>query len=212
MRWNHPSIASHIVWDADFSAGKFVYEAPEDEAAVGAWLDQVVFLRTAGKEGVAKAADGLVAELASFGTQRTGDELKVHHVAPSSSNFSSGDGEKHEIVMYFRHELFDGVGAWETVGIFLSELAIALGAPSRISAVTLEWGNELERLARPVPDRAGPVAQWSPKDLYGDWPMVQNIKEVMARPSVSTPLPYRAAPTASNLPARRATMASPTRV
>lgn len=193
MRWNHPSIASHVAWDKDFVEGKFVYEAPKDETAVSHWLDQVTFLRQAGEEGVEKATDGLLSELASLSTKRTGYELKLYHVTPSSSETSgTRNRERHEIVMYFRHELFDGVAAWEAVGIYLSELAATLGAPSGTSS--LEWGKELERLARPVPDRAGPAAQWSPKDLHGDWPLIQRVKGVIARPGVSTPLPRLAAP------------------
>ncbi|KZP13013.1 hypothetical protein FIBSPDRAFT_1049718 [Athelia psychrophila] len=189
MRWNHPSIASHVAWDKDFVEGKFVYEAPKDETAVSHWLDQVTFLRQAGEEGVEKATDGLLSELASLSTKRTGYELKLYHVTPSSSETSgTRNREKHEIIMYFRHELFDGVGAWEAVGIYLSELAATLGAPSGTSS--LEWGKELERLARPVPDRAGPAAQWSPKDLHGDWPLIQRVKGVIARPGSDYGVPY----------------------
>ncbi|KAF7980081.1 hypothetical protein HWV62_39880 [Athelia sp. TMB] len=189
-RWNHPSIASRIAWNDDYSEGKFVYEAPSDDAAISAWLDQVVFLRHVGVEGVEKTRDGLLAELASSGARRTGDEFKLYHIAPSSSGFPVEYEEKHEIVMHLRHALFDGIAGWEALSVYLAALATALDAPSHALTVPFEWGAELERLARPVPDRVAQEAQWSPDDLHGNWPLIQKVKDIIARPGSNYGIPY----------------------
>ncbi|KAF7976639.1 hypothetical protein HWV62_5955 [Athelia sp. TMB] len=188
LRFEHPSIASKIMWNENHSDAKFVYEAPQSEAEVERWLDDVVSLREATAQ---SDVDGLLkAELQELGrldAQRTSDELKLYHLAPSSS--SSGDRKnQHIFLLYLRHTTFDGIGSWEAMGCFLSELAKVLASPP--VPQELAWGTEFGRLARTVPDRVSQDAQWTPKDLHGNWPLVKRVKEIIARPPTCFGIPY----------------------
>ncbi|KAF7976160.1 hypothetical protein HWV62_7481 [Athelia sp. TMB] len=186
LRWEHPSVASKILWNHDYSDGKYVYEAPASEGDVDAWLDAVVYLKEAGPAGVDARMQEELTRLGRLDTKRTNDEFQLYHFTPNST---SDPANKHIFVMYLRHTLFDGVGSWEAMGSFLSELALVLAAPVP-NREQLQWGAELTRLARAVPDRIGAEGQWSQKDLHGNWPLVKKMKEVLARPSTSFGIPY----------------------
>lgn len=184
LRFEHPSIASKIMWNESYADGKFVYEAPRDEAQIEKWLDDVVSLREATTQlGVEDLLHAELQELGRLDAQRTNDELKLYHISSSSSS-SNHLKNQHIFLLYLRHTLFDGIGSWEAMGCFLSELAKALASSPAVPE-ELAWGTEFDRLARAVPDRVGKDAQWTPKDLQQNWPLVTRVKEIIARPTVS---------------------------
>ncbi|KAF7978270.1 hypothetical protein HWV62_1108 [Athelia sp. TMB] len=177
LRWDHPSVASRVNWSAGDGEPRFVYAAPASEGAVAAWLDTIVFLREG--ESVDGALDALRAELGHAECARAPHELVVYHVPGAA-----GEGE-HGLLLYLRHTVFDGLAAWQVLGALIANIATALGSDAPLAP--LNWGEECARLARAVPDRTENTFEEG--DMHREWPLVNRMHEVLARPSTSFGLP-----------------------
>jgi hypothetical protein len=165
LRFHHPGIAATIAFPPfttlaafDPSRGRLVYQSPSSPAEVSAWIDQVVQDRSpllAQHSGDLEATLlALKAELGSITCPRDQWMFKLHFLADPSTG-------KYGVLIHTGHTIFDGIGTFEVMDLWLHELAGVLAGSDASTAggvegevgEELKWGEEVGRLAQAVPDR-----------------------------------------------------------
>ncbi|EJT99544.1 hypothetical protein DACRYDRAFT_17233 [Dacryopinax primogenitus] len=188
LRWSHPGIATTIAFPsftsmADFKPdqGRLLYQAASGEEEVGDWLNEGVFddsayLKSAGGD-LDGALDALKKDIGAITAPRNKWMLKVHFI---------GDSElgKYGILIQTGHTIFDGIGTFEVLDLWLHELAQVL--PQKKDS-GCQWGEEAVRLAKAVPDRS--AAPWSAEPTPPEHPILKEIGESLKMAPVQFGLP-----------------------
>ncbi|EJU03968.1 hypothetical protein DACRYDRAFT_14207 [Dacryopinax primogenitus] len=185
LRWQHPAIALNVTFPPmtgleDFKPfeGTFTYEAPITEEDVNNWLGEVVH------DGMEYAARGSVREVIETVRERVGavDKtrskwlLEVYYIHPENA-------VEHAVVLHVSHVLFDGIGAFQVLTLWLHQLAYVLSHEDEV----LHWGEEHDRLPPAMPDRM--AIPWTPEPVPADHIMVQKIVSALKRPPPNVKLP-----------------------
>ena len=178
LRFEHPTIASRYAWPVIRSGrpfgpeeGRFAYEVPHSECDVQLWLSEVVFDRSdalAGSVNIEGAISSVRRELGTALASPPHTMFQLHHV-PSLT-------ESHGIILRLAHTLFDGIGAFQVVDLFIAKLAQFLASGST-PELPLAWGEEVSRLAGPVPDRS--KVPWSEEKMEQDGDMMKKLHEAL---------------------------------
>ncbi|KZO94463.1 hypothetical protein CALVIDRAFT_202662 [Calocera viscosa TUFC12733] len=187
LRWSHPGIAATIAFPpftsiADFKPdqGKLVYQTATGEKDVTDWLDEVVFDKssylTAAEADLDRALDALKTDLGAITMPRTQWMFKVNYIGDADSN-------KHAVMIQTGHTIFDGIGTFEGLDLWLHELAQILTQEKE----GCQWGEEAVRLAKAVPDRL--PAPWSAEPTPLDHPVMKEIAASLQMPPVQFGLP-----------------------
>jgi len=93
--------------------------------------------------------------------------FQLHHI------LSPG---RHAIIFRLGHSLFDAIGAFQLMHLFIAQLAQILPIES-IPMSALAWGEEVSRLAGPVPDRS--KVPWSEEKTEQDGEMTKKFYEAL---------------------------------
>ncbi|KZT54846.1 hypothetical protein CALCODRAFT_372467 [Calocera cornea HHB12733] len=187
LRWSHPGIAATIAFPpftslADFKPeqGRLVYQTAASEKDVSDWLDEVVFDKSfylsAAEGDLNRALDALKKEIGAITTPRTQWMLKVNFISDAESN-------KHAVLIQTGHVIFDGIGTFEVLDLWLHELARVLTQEKE----GCQWGEEAARLAKAVPDRL--PEPWSAQPTPADHPVMKEIYASLQMPPVQFGLP-----------------------
>jgi hypothetical protein len=181
LRFEHPAIASRYAWP-DLTAGKqvspeegrFAYEVPRSERDVELWLEEVTIDRSDALATADNSLDSAIAsvrrDLGKTSTMPPASMFQLHYIASASSAGS------HAIIFRLGHTLFDGMGAFQIMDLFLGKLAQFL-APGSNPAAHLAWGEEVSRLVGPVPDRS--KVPWSEEKIEQDGDMIKKLYEAL---------------------------------
>ncbi|KAE9396112.1 hypothetical protein BT96DRAFT_977647 [Gymnopus androsaceus JB14] len=180
LRFDHPAMASQVGSMAENSTPVFVYQAPDSESDIDEWLSRVVIDKTnvlleSGGD-IDKVIETLTYEL---GTPLARPLFLVHYIPATSSD------EKHALVFYLNHSVFDAIGSFQIMDLCVSRIAESLATGGTRNY--LPWGEETSRLppAHSVSAKIPYNAEKTPEDEI----MVQRAKRCMEAMLTSHKLP-----------------------
>ena len=168
LRFEHPIVSCRIACGPavpgsplPFGDPVLVYEAPESDADIEAWLAEVVVDRS----DALVAVEGDLHKAVTLVRRDIGVALPAYRPAQLEVHcVLSSDGKRGGLVLRCGHATFDGIGAFEFLDALVRKVAVVLERDTDATGIRppLSWSQEVERLIGSVVDFARiPWAQGS---------------------------------------------------
>lgn len=181
LRFDHPSIALRRAWRIGAAAQQgapspkdalFVYDVPRSERDTEEWLSSVVFhhdeLAASLRGNIDAATHSVIYDIGKR-PDSPRPLFSIHYIPSLTS------GGPHCLVFHLSHSVFDSIGAWQVMDLFIAKLATVLAK----NGVTrpLQWGEEVVRLPEPFAEAAR-VPWYAPK-IAEDMAMVGRERQAV---------------------------------